>query len=156
MIGQRVGNYRITRPLGRGGMGEVYEAIHVQLRRRVAIKFLHPQFTQHPHVAARFFNEALAVNLVQHQGLVSIYEHGQQPDGAAYIVMEYLEGESLGQRLQRRSPLPQAEARRICRQIASVLAVTHDQRIVHRDLKPANVMLVRDSETTGGERGQGP
>src|SRR5262245_783083 len=115
MVGERLGNYRIVRQLGAGGMGAVYEAVHEQLGRRAAIKLRHPEQSQNPQMAARFFNEARAVNIVEHPGLVEIYEFGQRDDGAAYIVMELLKGESLGARLKARAPLPPVETVRIAR-----------------------------------------
>ncbi len=152
LIGKRIGNYRVTRKIGHGGMGDVYEGVHVQIRQRVAIKVLRAEFSKKPEVATRFLNEALAVNIVGHPGLVRIHDYGLLPGGVAYIVMELLEGESLGDRLRRQTKLPACESLRIGRQIASALGATHDTGIIHRDLKPDNVMLVCDPETTGGER----
>lgn len=102
---------------------------------------------------ARFFNEARAVNRVEHTGLVQISDYGQQPDGTAYIVMEYLKGESLAQRIERCGrKLPAAEVINLNLQIADALAAAHAKDIVHRDLKPENVMIVPDPHMPGGER----
>src|SRR5262249_40784861 len=103
---QQLGPYRIIRPLGEGGMGCVYEAVHETLGRRVAIKVLHADHAATPSAIARFFNEARAVNIVQHPSLVSVSEFGQAEDGTAYMVMEYLEGESLAARILRCGRLP--------------------------------------------------
>ena len=118
-------------------MGAVYEAVHETIERRVAIKVLNPGLSQSADVSVRFINEARAVNLVNHPGLVQVSDFGQLPDGTAYIVMELLEGETLSKRLARlggRMPLP--EILRMCRQISSALQAAHMKGIVHRDLKP--------------------
>ena len=151
MIGQQIGSYRIVGQLGEGGMGAVFAAVHQQISRQVAIKVLHADLSRRPEILARFFNEARAVNIVRHPGLVSVYELGQLDDGRAYIVMEHLEGETLRGRLHRRV-LPLLDALSLSRQVASALAATHASGIVHRDLKPDNVMIVPDAETPLGER----
>ena len=115
---ERVGPYRLVRLLGKGGMGAVYEAIQEPIERRVAIKILHGRYAQEPEIAARFFNEARAVNIVDHPGIVQISDYGQLPSGVAYLVMEYLKGETLTQRIKRSSGgrLQQPEALRLGRQ----------------------------------------
>ncbi len=144
---ERVGPYRLVRLLGRGGMGAVYEAIQEPIERRVAIKILHGRYAQEPEIAARFFNEARAVNIVDHPGIVQISDYGQLPSGIAYLVMEYLKGETLTQRMKRSGgKLPQPEALRLGRQLASALAAAHEKGIIHRDLKPDNVMLIVDPD----------
>lgn len=147
-----VGSYRIVRLLGEGGMGAVYEAIHQQIGRRAAIKLLRPEHSHNKELLGRFFNEARAVNIVQHPSLVNIYEFGQTPEGAAYIIMEYLDGESLRSRLRKSGGCLGSKSVAITRQIATALAATHAKRITHRDLKPDNVMIVPDPEVGGGER----
>ena len=147
---QQIGPYKITRMIGKGGMGRVYEAFNEQIERRVAIKVLHSQFAENQLVVQRFLNEAKAVNRVKHRCLVDIYEFGQLPDGSAYIVMEYLDGDTLHERLWREGGKLQMEtAVRYSRQIALALAAAHAKDIIHRDLKPANIMLVEDPETGG-------
>lgn len=134
-------------------MGAVYEAVHETIERRVAIKVLNPQLAQNPEVAVRFINEARAVNLVNHPGLVQVSDFGQMPDGTAYIVMELLEGETLSKRLARLGGrLGLTEALRLIRQISSALQAAHMKGIVHRDLKPDNVMLVTESDPEHGTR----
>ncbi len=152
MVGQRIGNYRVMRKIGEGGMGAVFEAIHEQIERRVAIKVLHAKYTQEPEIAKRFINEARAVNIVQHSGLVGAYEFGTLPDGAAYIVMEYLDGETLSARLRKSGGVLGLASLNLTRQIASALAAAHQKGIIHRDLKPANVIVVPEPEAPGGER----
>src|SRR5438105_3219147 len=92
----RIGPYRIIGKLGEGGMGEVFEALHNTLGRRVAIKVLHPEYSQKPDVVRRFFNEARAVNQIEHPGIIQVHDFGELPDQTAYIIMEFLRGESLG------------------------------------------------------------
>jgi len=148
--GQTIGNYRVLRKLGEGGMGAVFEAQHVEIGRKAAIKVLHPQFAQNAQVAMRFLNEAKAANLIEHPGVVEIFEFSRLPDGTTYIVMEFLKGESLAKRLER-GPIG-LDALRIARQIGSVLVAAHEHGIIHRDLKPDNVIMVKDPEAPGGER----
>jgi len=137
MTAQTIGPYRVIREVGKGGMGAVYEAIHPQIERKVAIKVLHPEYAVNQQVVQRFFNEARAVNIVNHPSVVQISEFGQQPDGTAYIVMEFLEGESLGGRMKRLGgKLSVADTLRLTRQVAAALAAAHAKNIVHRDLKP--------------------
>jgi len=139
------GNFRIVRRIGRGGMGVVYEAEHRQIGRRAAVKILHPSFATRPDYAARFLNEARAVNIVRHPGLVEIFEYGQQTDGTLYIVMEFLEGESL-RALQQKQPdlYPIRRVLGWSLQIARALCATHEKGIIHRDLKPENIMVIPD------------
>lgn len=137
MIGTTIGQYEVRRLLGKGGMGEVYEAVQTQLGRRVAIKILNAEFARDPNVLARFFNEARAVNVVSHPGVVQISEFGQLPAGSAYLIMEYLDGETLSTRLRRvGGVLPEREVIHIGWQLSSVLAATHAHGIVHRDVTP--------------------
>ena len=86
-LGQRIGNYRVLRKLGQGGMGAVFEAVHEEIGRRAAIKILLPEFAQDQQNILRFFNEARAVNIIQHPGLVGVFESGRLEDGAAYIAL---------------------------------------------------------------------
>jgi serine/threonine-protein kinase len=142
-----------VRKLGEGGMGEVYEAVHQVIRRRVAIKVLHPDTGQGADSINRFLNEARAANLIGHPGLVQITDFGTLPGGAGYLVMEYLPGETLAGRIKASGgKLPPEEAVQISLEIASALAACHKKNIIHRDLKPGNVMLVPDPAMATGER----
>lgn len=133
--------------IGKGGMGAVYEAIQEPIERRVAIKVLHGRYAQEPEIAQRFFNEARAVNIVDHPGIVQISDYGQLPSGVAYLVMEFLKGDTLGQRLkQNGGKLAVPEVVRISRQIAAALAAAHEKGVIHRDLKPDNIMLIADPD----------
>lgn len=148
----RIGSYKVVRQLGAGGMGAVFEALYETIERRVAIKVLLPECARNPELTARFFNEARAVNRINHPSIVQIFDFGHDA-GMAFIVMELLEGESLASRLRRlggRAGL--VFTLQIVWQIAGALAAAHAKGIVHRDLKPDNLMLVRDPVAPGGER----
>ena len=141
--GATLGQYRIRRMLGEGGMGTVYEAVHMGIDRHVAIKVLHPKFASRPDAVKRFFNEARAVNRIEHPSVVPISEVNQLEDGTAYLVMEFLRGESLAARLKRLGGrLPDYEVVRFTRQLSSALAAAHAKGIVHRDLKPDKITSV--------------
>jgi len=142
-VGEQVGAYTITRRLGAGGMGEVYLARHRHIGRDAAIKVLLPELSQNEDVVARFFTEARATATIRHPGIVEIIDCDVHRTGRAYIVMEFLEGENLAERLVRMrsfaAEIPGAGA--ILAQVASALGAAHAKGIVHRDLKPDNVFL---------------
>lgn len=150
--GQAIHIYRILKMLGAGGMGAVYEAIQDPIGRRVALKILHAQYAGDPAVMNRFFNEARAVNIIAHPGLVQVSDFGRTADGTAYLVMELLNGDTLAARIKQRRRLPAAEALQILQQLTSALAAAHTHGIVHRDLKPSNVMLVPHPAVPSGEQ----
>lgn len=151
--GQRLGPYRIVRLLGEGGMGAVYEARQEPLDRRVALKTLHSEYARHKDAVSRFFNEAKILSKLEHPSIVQVSDFGTAEDGTAYLVMEFLRGQSLGRRLATApGHLPPVTALQIAWQVADVLAVAHAQGVVHRDLKPDNLMLVADPVAPGGER----
>ncbi len=133
-------------------MGVVYEAVRDDIGSRAAIKVLRSEFAVNAETAARFFNEARASNLVEHPGIVRIFDYGQLPSGVPYLAMELLIGESLHQRLQRERRLSEPVALRLARQVATVLMAAHAKEVVHRDLKPDNIFIVADAEAEGGER----
>ncbi len=144
-IGSVFGNFRLLRKLGEGGMGVVYEAEHHTIARRAAVKVMHAEFAKNDEYAKRFLNEARAVNIIRHPGLVEIFEFGQEMDGSLYIVMEFLEGKSLYDRYIQPGVKPKPlEAARLGEQAARALAAAHAKHVVHRDLKPENLMLVPD------------
>ena len=148
MIGQIIGNYRISEQLGQGGMGVVYRAEHLQLGRPAALKMLLPQLSGDAQIVQRFWNEAKAASSIDHPGIVEVYDVGRHTDGSAYLVMELLKGESLDHRLMR--PMPPLEAASLIAQVAGALAAAHAQGIVHRDLKPDNIFLVPNELLPGG------
>jgi serine/threonine-protein kinase len=149
VIGHVIGNYRIVRELGRGGMGMVYGAEHTQLGRPAALKMLLPQMSADTGIVQRFFNEARAASAIDHPGIVEVFDFGTHTDGRAYIVMELLKGESLEARLSR-APMTSGEASNIVAQVAGALAAAHARGIVHRDLKPDNIFLVPNELVAGG------
>jgi eukaryotic-like serine/threonine-protein kinase len=149
MVGQTLGGYRIVAQLGQGGMGAVYLAEHQRIDRKAAVKVLLPQFSQDAGVVSRFFTEARATSKIRHPGIVEIFDCDVQADGRAYIIMEYLEGESLAARLARTRTISDPETREILRQIASALGAAHGKGIAHRDMKPDNVFLSTDPEQPG-------
>ena len=140
--GTQIGAFEIESFVGRGGMGEVYRARDTRLDRHVAIKVLPRELAADPRGRARFTYEARAIARLSHPHICALHDVGHH-DGVDFLVMEFLDGETLASRL-RRGPVPAAEAVRIAIQIAEALAAAHAEGIVHRDLKPANVMLVND------------
>jgi serine/threonine protein kinase len=150
MIGATLGSYRIVSEIGSGGMGVVYLAEHTLLGRKAAVKLLRAELPQ--EYVERFFNEAKAAATLRHAGLVDVFDFGHHTDGSAYIVMEFLEGESLAERLEREPRLPVPLALSIARSVANALFVAHEQGIIHRDLKPGNIFLVPDDEASMGLR----
>jgi serine/threonine-protein kinase len=151
VIGEIVGNYRIVKLIGEGGMGVVYLAEHPAMGRRAAVKVLHPGLAQNSEIVTRFFNEARAANAVRHPGIVEVFDLGTLPSGATYIIMEFLEGESLASRIRRAGRLATAEAVDLASQTAEVLGAAHAKGIVHRDLKPDNLFIVPDPRAPGRE-----
>jgi serine/threonine-protein kinase len=150
--GRMIGGYRVLDKLGEGGMGTVFIAEHELLGKKVAIKVLLPEHSQNPELVQRFFNEARAATRINHPGIVEIYDFGHDRDGAAYIVMEALRGESLAARLERDHRLAPEIAVRLMTHIADALGQAHREGIVHRDLKPDNIFVVPDHAVPGGER----
>src|ERR1700724_1542931 len=139
--GTKLGPYQIVAPLGAGGMGEVLRARDTRLNRAVAIKILTQGIAEAPEVRQRFEREARAVSSLNHPHICALYDVGHQ-DGIEYLVMEYIEGETLAARIAK-GPLPTADLLRYASQIADALDKAHRQGIVHRDLKPGNVMLTK-------------
>jgi formylglycine-generating enzyme required for sulfatase activity/dienelactone hydrolase len=139
VIGTTVGHYRVLEHLGAGGMGTVYLAEDLNLKRRVALKFLSPERSHRPDAAARLLREARAASAVDHPNIATVYEIGEH-DGQPFIAMAHYEGETLAHRLAR-GPLSNAEAARLLAQVAEALAAAHAHGVVHRDLKPANLMV---------------
>src|SRR6185312_9336811 len=129
MVGECIGNYRIVERLGEGGMATVYLATHPALGRRVAVKVLNPDLARVDQMVQRFFNEARAASAIGHRGIVEVFDLGILPSGAPYIVMEYLDGESLAARMTRIGRLSLEAAADIAGQVASVLEAAHARGI---------------------------
>jgi serine/threonine-protein kinase len=144
VIGKTVSHYKITRELGSGGMGVVYEAVDTKLDRTVALKFLPPESTRDPDAKARFVHEAKAASAIDHPNVCNIYEIDETEDGHLFLAMACYEGETLKDRIQR-GPLPLDDALDIARQVAEGLTKAHERDIVHRDIKPANLFITNDS-----------
>jgi len=144
MIGKTLGHYKILNQLGRGGMGEVYLAEDLSLDRKVALKFLPDAFTSDPESMARFEREAKLLASLNHPNIAGIYGL-EQADGNRFLVLEYVEGETLQASL-RKGALPLDEALELCRQIAEGLEAAHEKGVIHRDLKPANVMITAEEK----------
>ena len=140
--GAMVSEYRVERELGRGGMGVVYAGTQPVIGKRVAIKVLSAQASSDPALGRRFVEEARAVNTIGHPNIIDIFAFGQLDDGRLYFVMEYLEGETLGDALEREA-LAAPELCRLLAQAADALEAAHGARIVHRDLKPENLWRAR-------------
>jgi len=137
------GKYRILGEVGRGGMGIVYEADDVKLRRPVALKFLPAELTGDPEARERFVHEAQAASVLDNPHICTIHEIGESEDGRMFIAMALCSGESLRARVKR-GPLPPAEALSLAAQVADGLAAAHARGIVHRDVKPANILVSKD------------
>ncbi|WP_157069374.1 serine/threonine-protein kinase [Sandaracinus amylolyticus] len=143
MVGQILDDrYRILRRIGEGGMGIVYEAEHVIIEKRVALKVLRDDFSSRPEVVQRFRQEAKSASKIGNAHIVDISDFGETPAGAIYFVMELLEGEDLANVLQRDSTIPLHRAADILSQCCVALGAAHAKGIVHRDMKPENVFLV--------------
>jgi len=139
--GTQVGEYQVQGKLGEGGMGMVFAGVQPLIGKRVAIKVLAPELARNADVVRRFITEARAVNQIGHRNIIDIFSFGQLPDGRHYFVMEYLEGESLSERLSRLKVMRFPEGIPILLQVCDALAAAHAKGIVHRDLKPDNVYL---------------
>jgi serine/threonine protein kinase len=143
-IGQTISHYKIVEKIGQGGMGEVYKADDTTLDRKVALKFLPEAFTSDPERMARFEREAKLLASLNHPNIAGIYGL-EQADGGRFLVLEYVEGETLQARLGK-GALPLEDALELCRQIAEGLEAAHEKGVIHRDLKPTNVMITADEK----------
>jgi len=140
------GRYRILGALGEGGMGVVYSAMHVDLDKRFAVKVLRAELGHATLLEQAFRHEARAASRIGHPNIVEVSDFGRAEDGSLFMVMEYLEGESLRNRLERTHTVPVGRGLRILLQVAQALGAAHERGIVHRDVKPDNVMLLRRDE----------
>jgi len=138
--GTVLGEWRIDAQIGEGGMGTVYAAVHEEIGKRAAIKVIRHRTHADPHAVDRFLQEARVVNQVQHPNIVDIFQLGRLDDGRPYLVMELLQGETLGSR-QDSGRVPTLEAIDILLQICAGLEAAHTGGVIHRDLKPENIFL---------------
>lgn len=140
-----VGEYEIMGRIGKGGMGVVYRGFDPKLNRSVALKFLASRFAQDPGFRERFIREARAAANINHPNVITVHNISEV-QGIPYIVMEFVDGESLQQRLRRMGPLPLTMVARIGLQVAEGLAAAHDKQVIHRDIKPSNILLCGDND----------
>jgi serine/threonine-protein kinase len=148
--GQRVEKWTVVRLLAQGGQGAVYEVLREDIGKRGALKVLlsHRMAAQ---VLQRFINEAKATNAINHPNIPQVFDHGMFNNGTAWMVMEFIAGQTLEDRLAQRR-LTQVEILAIVEDVAAALAAAHDKNIIHRDIKPTNIMLVADEDQPTGER----
>ena len=142
------GRYRIVAPIGKGAMGAVYRAVHVEISKVVAIKLLHPELQANPENVARFHREAESASRLNHPNTVHVFDFGRTESGAFFIVMEYVDGVDLGMRIGKLGPMPFGRVAYLCAQVAGSVADAHEAGIIHRDLKPENIVITqgRDGE----------
>ena len=139
--GRLLGIYQVEELLGRGGMAEVYKAHHPELDRDVAIKILHPHRTDDPNFIERFRREAKMAATLRHPHIVQVYDFAVTEDGLYYMVLEYIDGQSLSLYLEENAPLPLSQVYAIGEQIMDAVQYAHDRGIIHRDIKPDNIMI---------------
>ncbi|MBL9106887.1 MAG: serine/threonine protein kinase [Myxococcales bacterium] len=137
--------YRLIKRLGEGGMGTVYLAEHVTIKKRCAIKLLNPEYAHKEDLVERFLQEARAASMIAHENVVEITDFGAAPNGSVFFVMEMLTGEDLGETIKREAPLPWSRVAPMAMQICRALAAAHDKGIVHRDMKPENCFRIERS-----------
>ena len=147
LVGQRLGRYEIRSEIGRGGMGMVFQGFDTLLQRVVAVKVLPPQFAFDDDFVRRFHREAVMSAQLHHSNVVTIHDVGEH-DGYHYIVMEFLEGQTLDQWLKDNGTMPLPQAVQVLRQVASALDFAHSRGMIHRDIKPSNIMLASDGHAT--------
>ncbi len=139
--GAALGEFRIEKKIGEGGMGTVFSAVHPMIAKRAAIKILKHQLCRDKKMIERFIDEARAVNQIGHPNIVDIFAFGEMPDGRRYLAMEWLRGETLRDQI-RRGPMSITQMAKVIRPLARALEAAHDKQVIHRDLKPENVFLV--------------
>ena len=139
-LGTVIAGYRIEERIGRGGMGVVYRAEHLNLRRRAAVKIIAPDLAESDGFRERFTREARIAAALQHPNIVTVYDAGEV-DGLLYLAMQYIEGSDLAAMLRDDGRLRPYRAIDVCRQVAAALDAAHAMGLIHRDVKPANVLI---------------
>lgn len=142
-IDKLIGKYRVTRLIGEGGMATVYEAVHETLNSKVAIKILRPEFTANAKVRERFKSEAVRTASLKHKGIIDVKDFEEHPDYLA-LVLEFLDGEDLADRIKNKGPLSDSEVQSVFTQILDALLFAHEKGIAHRDIKPSNIFILPD------------
>ncbi|HSN84835.1 MAG TPA: serine/threonine-protein kinase, partial [Polyangiales bacterium] len=137
------GRYVVERRIGEGGMGLVYQGVHRDIDKRVAVKVLRDDLSRRPEVVARFRQEAKSASRIGHENIVDIFDFGETVRGASYFVMEFLEGEDLGNLLGREVTVEASRASAIVVQCCQALSAAHQKGIIHRDMKPENIFLTK-------------
>ena len=140
---RQLGQYRLRRRIGAGGMGEVYLAEHQLLKRPCALKLIRPDSVADPRALARFEREVRLTATLSHPNTVEIYDYGRTEDGTYYYVMEYLPGLSLEELVERHGPLPPGRVVYLLRQVCGALREAHAAGLIHRDIKPSNIFAAR-------------
>jgi serine/threonine protein kinase/Tfp pilus assembly protein PilF len=145
VIGKTISHYKILEKLGAGGMGEVYKAEDIKLKRTVALKFLAPELTRKEEAKTRFIHEARAASALEHPNICTVFEIGETKEGQSFIAMSYCEGETLKKKIER-GPIPIDHAIDIAIRCCKGLNKAHEKGIIHRDIKPANIMITDEGE----------
>ena len=140
MTGQIISNYRIISKIGEGGMGIVYLAEHITLKRKAAIKELNPLLSQNEQIKARFINEAVTLSQLNHQSIVALYDFTSH-DNQLYLIMEYVEGNTLNEIIEKNGAINETQAIHIFNEILNGFSYAHTKGIVHRDIKPSNIII---------------
>jgi serine/threonine protein kinase len=142
IIGREIGSYKITELIGRGGMGYVYRAQHPYIGKQIAIKLLRAEYSSNADIVQRFFQEAKAVNNIQHENVIDVLDFGKTEEGEYFILMELLQGKTLRDSIKNEAPYTLKRLGHISLQICSALHAAHQKSIIHRDLKPDNIFLI--------------
>jgi len=146
MVGRQIGKYKVVRLIAEGGMGAVFQAEHGSLGRKVALKVLHPRFLEDREIVKRFTREAKAAARIGHDNIIDVIDVGQEEEtGITYIIMEFLEGQTLAQRIEEKGALPVKESVDVILQVLSALQASHSLGIIHRDLKPENIFITKSA-----------
>src|SRR5262245_35194197 len=140
------GRYRVIKPLGEGGMGQVYLAEHEAIEKRIALKVLHAEYAHKSDIVARFQQEAISASRIKHPNVLDVFDFGQLENGCFYLAMEFLEGNDLADDLVRHRTMEPGRGIRIALQICRALSAAHGKGVVHRDMKPENVFLQRTAD----------